>query len=144
MSAGVAGGSREQEERVRKLIELVVETERLRNQIPYSIESGLMERTLKDLAYESDLLVRPSRGFPLGAPAVRGLYSDVRHEAVLLSRLALALRLRMEAIGRAEVSGVDYFRRRLDLFLERIRGLLGFNPRIPLYMQVGGWRARRI
>jgi hypothetical protein len=62
----------------------------------------------------------------------------------MLSRLALALRLRMEAAGRAEITGVDYFRRRLDLLLERVRGMLGFNPRIPLYMQLGGWGRRRV
>ncbi|GAB6147941.1 hypothetical protein [Stetteria hydrogenophila] len=121
-----------------RLVNLVVRLEILRNRIPYSVIDGSMEETLRSIALEIDAGRTASEGLGWARVVRNMLYSDLRHEAFLLSKLAKALRRRMSAYGRPEISGVDYLTRRIDSFLERIRGELGFHPRIPISMQ--HWR----
>lgn len=122
----------------KELVDLVVRLEILRNKIPYSIADGSIENVLREIALKFDA-ERVSREDPGVFRVVSNmLYSDLRHEALLLSKLATAFRVRMNTYGRVEVSGLDYIRKRLDGFLEKMRAELGYNPRIPIHMQQ--WR----
>ncbi len=136
---------REEGDPRRDLLRLVVELELSRNRIPDSIADGQVARLLERVAFAADRLSQ-SRGDP-GPwwPVVHNmLFTDVMHEAMMLSRLAAVLRARMEQTGLPSVSGTDYFRVRLDRLLEKLREGLGFNPKIPLYLYgYGGGRNRR-
>ncbi|MEB3778684.1 MAG: hypothetical protein GSR85_00405 [Desulfurococcales archaeon] len=105
--------------------EVIVELEQLRLRVPESLAEGLMEETLGDAW---SLFSRIS--YPHGP--VRRPYYGLGEEARLLSQLARALRLRMRHVGSMYISGLDYFNSRLDLFLERARAALGYNPKLPL------------
>jgi hypothetical protein len=129
-------GKREPE--INNLVNLVVKLELLRNKIPYSIADGSIEEVLRAIALEVDA-EKVAKKSEHDFRVIRNmLYSDLRHEAILLSKLATAMRRRMSLYGRAEVSGLDYIRKRLDKFLEKMRVELGYHPRIPIHMQY--WR----
>ena len=133
----------------RDLLRLVVELEASRNRIPDSIADGQLARLLERVAFAADRLAQAGTGAsqaPWWSVVHNMLYTDVMHEALMLSRLAAALKARMEHTGLATVSGTDYFRARLDRLLEKLREGLGFNPKIPLYLYWGGperWRGLR-
>lgn len=106
------------------ILKVVIKIENLFIKIPYSIEDESMEETLNEL---SNLLEYRSKDEFVKRP-----YSGLDYEAKLLSDLSRALRIRMEQMKTINVSGVEYFDKRLEEFLEKLRFSLGFNPYIPL------------
>ena len=67
------------------------------------------------------------------AQPVRKLYVGVSAEMELLSRLAMALRVRMHALNTVRVSGISYFNRKLDMAIYRAKSELGIDPNLRLY-----------
>ncbi|MFP3295238.1 MAG: hypothetical protein RXN81_03790 [Caldisphaera sp.] len=106
------------------IIKVVIEVEDLYLKIPYSIENESMENSLEELS--SLLQYNQKKEF------IRRPYSGLDYEAKLLSDLSKALRIRMELNKTLNVSGIEYFSKRLEEFLEKIRYSLGYNPHIPL------------
>ncbi|MFP3242436.1 hypothetical protein [Caldisphaera sp.] len=106
------------------IIKVVIEVEDLYLKIPYSIENESMENSLEELS--SLLQYNQKKEF------IRRPYSGLDYEAKLLSDLSRALRIRMELNKTLNVSGIEYFSKRLEEFLEKIRYSLGYNPHIPL------------
>jgi hypothetical protein len=106
------------------IIKVVIEVEDLYIKIPYSIENESMENSLEELS--SLLQYNQKKEF------IRRPYSGLDYEAKLLSDLSKALRIRMELNKTLNVSGIEYFSKRLEEFLEKIRYSLGYNPHIPL------------
>jgi len=106
------------------IIKVVIEVEDLYLKIPYSIENKSMENSLEELS--SLLQYNQKKEF------IRRPYSGLDYEAKLLSDLSKALRIRMELNKTLNVSGIEYFSKRLEEFLEKIRYSLGYNPHIPL------------
>ncbi len=99
---------------VRLLRELLVELESLRNRVPESVADGSLEEALLEVSNYV-----PS-GDPLIAGVYRSLYRNLAVEARMLAQLAAAMRTRMERAGTPYITGVDYLRRRLDEFIERL------------------------
>ena len=123
------------EPEIHNLVNLVVKLEILRNKIPYSIADGSIEEVLEAIALEVDAEKVARNDLGNFRVIKNMLYSDLRHEAMLLSKLAMAIRRRMSLYGRPEISGLDYMRKRLDKFLEKMRVELGYHPRIPIHIQ---------
>jgi len=120
------------------VVNLVKEVEELASRIPYSIADGSLESALRELSgYLEGAKPVTSAGFTVYKP----LYQGLRDEAWMLANLAGALRLRMEQLSNTNISGVDYFRRRLEDFLRRLRASLGYNPDVPLSML--DWKPKR-
>ncbi len=121
------------------LVQLVKEVESLSLNIPDSLADGSMESALREMStYLASKGPIVSAGFTVYKP----LYQGLKEEAVMLASLANALRLRMEQLGRKELSGVDYFKKRLEEFLRKVRASLGYNPDVPLTLS--DWKPRRI
>ncbi|MGC8572894.1 MAG: hypothetical protein C0172_03775 [Caldisphaera sp.] len=106
------------------IIKVVIRVEDLYLKIPYSIENESMENSLEELS--SLLQYDQKKDF------IRRPYSGLDYEAKLLSDLSKALRIRMELNKTLNVSGIEYFSKRLEEFLEKVRYSLGYNPHIPL------------
>lgn len=118
---------------------LVKEIEGLSLKIPESIADGSMESALREMAsYLSPAGPVKSAGFVVYMP----LYQSLKDEADMLANLAGALRLRMEQLGRTEITGIDYFERKLEEFLKKVRAGLGFNPDMPLSLK--DWKPKKI
>ncbi|MEB2836771.1 MAG: hypothetical protein GSR80_000722 [Desulfurococcales archaeon] len=112
MAGGEPGLSREA--RIRLLRDMIGELEVLRNRIPESVADGTLEEALAEVSHYV-----PS-ATPLVAGVYRSLYTSLATEAGMLAQLAAAMRVRMLKTGTPYISGVDYIRRRLDEFLERL------------------------
>ncbi len=112
MTGGEPGLSREA--RIRLLRDMLGELEVLRNRIPESVADGTLEEALAEVSQYV-----PS-ATPLVAGVYRSLYTGLATEAGMLAQLAAAMRLRMLKAGTPYISGVDYIRRRLDEFIERL------------------------
>ncbi len=84
----------------------------LRARAPQSIRDGSLERALRELSARVGALEFTAQAGSW--QVVRRPFSGLSSEAYLLSEMAMALRLRMEQVGRAEISGLSYFYRRLD------------------------------
>lgn len=106
------------------IVKVVIKIEDLYFKIPYSIEDESMEDALYELS--SLLEYNKQKEF------IKRPYSGINYEAKLLSDLSRALRIRMELMKTVNVSGIDYFSKRLEEFLEKMRLSLGYNPHIPL------------
>jgi len=121
------------------LVQLVKEVEDLSLRIPESLADGSMESALKEISmYLSPEEPVTSAGFIVYTP----LYQGLKEEALMLASLAGALRLRMEHLGRTDVTGLDYFKKKLEEFLRRLRASLGYNPDVPLTLR--DWKPRKI
>jgi hypothetical protein len=121
------------------LTQLVKEVEDLSLRIPDSLVDGSLESALKEIStYLSPVEPVKSAGFVVYTP----LYQGLKEEAKMLAALAEALRLRMEHLGRTDLSGVDYFKKKLNEFLRRLRASLGYNPDLPLSLK--DWKPREV
>jgi len=121
------------------LTELVKEIENLSLRMPESLADGSMESALREMAsYLNPVEPVKSNGFIVYTP----LYQGLKDEAEMLANLAGALRLRMEQLGRNEVSGIDYFKKKLEEFLRKVRASLGHNPDIPLSLD--DWKPKKV
>ena len=117
------------------ILSLVREVEELASMIPESIADGSLESALREL---SQYLSGPAPVVSAGFTVYKPLYQGLRDEALMLARLASAIRVRMEYLNRRNISGVDYLRRRLESFLRKLRASLGLNPDLPLSLSDPG------
>ena len=116
----VMGGTLEE-----MMFRLVLRLECLYLKIPYSIKDKSLEDLLSQLS--SLLRYRLKQDYFIKRP-----YSGLDYEALMLSDLSKAIRIRMEVSENTNISGIDYLAKRLEEFLESMRGSLGYNPSIPL------------
>lgn len=84
---------------------------------PESIYNGSMEASLWDASHVL-------RRIDERSSVVRRPYSSLSTEALLLSKLATALRLRMEFHGSMRITGLHDFNVRVDRFLVRANMLI--------------------
>lgn len=88
---------------------------------PDAIKDGSMEKSLRELSSSLRLIEEAL----MRSDVVRRPYSGLSTEASLLGGLAMALRLRMNQLGRTDISGLEDFYRRLRDLLERASVSIG-------------------
>lgn len=88
---------------------------------PESVKDGSMERALLDLAAS----LRDLEDAMGGGWVVRRPFTGLSTEAQLLGGLAMALRMRMEQLGRTNVTGLEDFLRRVRELVDRASAGLG-------------------
>ncbi len=93
-----------------RAMEVLEEVAENRFRTPESIYEGSMEASLWDASH---ILRRIDTKHSI----VRRPYSNLSTEALLLSRLAVALRLRMSSHGNLNITGLHDFNMRVDRFL---------------------------
>jgi len=106
------------------LYRLAAGLERVYLRVPESIVDGEAERLLSAAA----VMISVEGGGLVSRP-----FQGPHYEAMLLARLAQALRARMARAGTPYVDGVDYFAERLLGYIQALRALLGGNPYLPVH-----------
>ncbi|MDP8002676.1 MAG: hypothetical protein ACP5I6_08065 [Caldisphaera sp.] len=113
------------------VVKLVIKIEKLYFEIPSSIENKSLENSLSQLSSLLEYNINRSNYL------IKRPYTGLNYEALMLSDLCKALRIRMEQTKTVNISGIDYLRKRLEEFLAEVRESLGYNPNIPLIYNEG-------